>query len=101
MVSASGPQAKIGKSPSNGIGKPEHLKRQWIRDVIADCRQHGIAPFHKQWGSYGNNPLVVEQGMSIDEAKVLDKFGKGGGLVDGELIPEFPFRRNAGNRNAA
>jgi hypothetical protein len=39
--------------------------------------------------------------MSIDEAKVLDKFGKGGGLVDGELIPEFPFRRNAGNRNAA
>ena len=77
------------------------VKRRWIRDVIADCRQHGVAPFHKQWGSYGNNPLVVEQGMSIDQVKVLDKFGKGGGLVDGELIREFPVRRNAANRDAA
>ena len=64
-------------------GGARSVKRRWIRDVITDCREHGVAPFHKQWGSYQNNPLVVEQGMSIDEAKALDKFGKGGGLVDG------------------
>jgi hypothetical protein len=77
------------------------MKPRWVRDVIADCRRHGVAPFHKQWGSYWNNPLVMEQGMSIDEAKALDKFGKGGGLVDGKLVREFPVRRNAGNRDAA
>ena len=43
----------------------------------------------------------MNKGMSIDEAKVLDKFGKGGGLVDGELVREFPVRRNAANRDAA
>ena len=45
--------------------------------------------------------LVVEQGMSIAEAKALDKYGKGGGLVDGELVREFPIRRNSDHRNAA
>ena len=39
------------------------LDPQWVRDVIADCRRSGIAPFHKQWGTYASNPLVVEQGM--------------------------------------
>jgi hypothetical protein len=39
--------------------------------------------------------------MSIDEAKVLDKFGKGGGLVDGKLVREFPVPRKAANRDAA
>ena len=29
--------------------------------------------------------------MSIAEAKALDKFGNGGGLVDGELVREFPL----------
>jgi len=39
--------------------------------------------------------------MTIEEAKVLDKYGKGGGLVDGELVREFPVSRNTGNRKAA
>jgi len=43
----------------------------------------------------------VNKGMSIYEAKALDKFGKGGGLIDGELIWEFPLSRNASNRDAA
>ena len=82
-------------------GGARTVKRRWIRDVIADCRQHGVAPFHKQWGSYGNNPLVVNKGMSIKQAKSSDRFGKGGGLVDGKLVREFPVRRNAANRDAA
>jgi protein gp37 len=68
------------------------LKPQWVRDVIADCRRFGVAPFHKQWGSYQSNPLVVEQGMTAGEAKEIDAEGKGGGLVDGKLVREFPGR---------
>jgi hypothetical protein len=60
-----------------------------------------VVPFHKQWGSYRNNPVVVEQGMSIEEAKRLDSFGKGGGLVDGILVREFPVCRNSPSRDAA
>jgi protein gp37 len=84
---------------SGGGARP--VKVQWVRDVIADCRDHGVAVFHKQWGTYPNNPLVAKQGMTIAEAKALDHFGKGGGLVDGELVREFPARRNSTNRDAA
>ncbi len=82
------PDWLISGGESGGGARP--VKRRWIRDIIADCRHHGVAMFHKQWGVYRNNPLVVKQGMSIEEAKVLDKCGKGGGLVDGELVREFP-----------
>jgi hypothetical protein len=77
------------------------LNPQWVRDIVADCRRKGVVPFHKQWGTYSSNPLVVEQGMSIEKAKRLDSFGKGGGLVDGILVREFPVGRNSGNRDAA
>ena len=93
------PDWLISGGESGGGARP--VKRRWIRDVIADCREHDVAVFHKQWGTYRNNPLVVEQGMSIDEAKELDKFGKGGGLIDGELIREFPTRRDSANRHPA
>ncbi|MET3648952.1 DUF5131 family protein [Phyllobacterium ifriqiyense] len=73
---------------------------QWTRDIIADCRRLGIAVFHKQWGAYGNNPLVQERGFSIAEVKDIDQHGKGGGLVDGELVREFPLSRYA-EHNAA
>ncbi|OCP38128.1 DUF5131 family protein [Ensifer sp. LC163] len=66
---------------------------QWARDVISDCQRLGIAAFHKQWGAIGNNPLVQEQGMAPSEVKELDTFGKGGGLLDGQLIREFPIVR--------
>jgi hypothetical protein len=69
--------------------------------VIADCRRTEIAAFHKQWGTYKSNPLVVEQGMTIEEAKRADPFGKGGGLLDGELVHEFPTPRRADHRDAA
>uniref|UniRef100_A0A973W819 Uncharacterized protein n=1 Tax=Bradyrhizobium septentrionale TaxID=1404411 RepID=A0A973W819_9BRAD len=69
-----------------------HWKPQWVRDVIADCRRLGVSPFHKQWGSYRSNPLVVEKGMTAREAQQIDAEGKGGGLVDGKLVREFPDR---------
>ena len=93
------PDWLISGGESGGGARP--VKRRWIRDVIADCRDHDVAVFHKQWGTYQNNPLVVKRGMTIEEAKDLDKFGKGGGLVDGELVREFPVARNSANRDAA
>ena len=71
--------------------KARPIDPQWARDVIAECRQMGVAPFHKQWGTYRSNPLVVEHGLSIEEAKALDNHGKGGGLIDMKLVREFPL----------
>jgi hypothetical protein len=49
-----------------------------------------VAPFHKQWGSFRNNPLCYETGLPVKEAEALDKHGKGGGLLDGKLYRRFP-----------
>ena len=82
-------------------GGARQLDPQWVRDIIADCRRKGVALFHKQWGTYSSNPLVVEQGMSVAEARSADPFGKGGGLVDGEIVREFPETRKSLSRHAA
>ena len=66
------------------------LKPRWIRNIIKDCQDRDVAIFHKQWGTYQNNPLVAEQGLTPSEAKAIDDFGKGGGLVNGLLVREFP-----------
>jgi protein gp37 len=71
-------------------GNARSLNPQWIRDVIADCRRCGVAIFHKQWGNYRNNPLVIEQGLSVREATQRDPHGKGGGLLDDTLWRDFP-----------
>jgi protein gp37 len=65
---------------------------QWARDAIAECRRHSVAPFLKQWGAYSNNPLVVEDGLTIEEAMQIDPpaNGKGGGKLDGGIWREFP-----------
>jgi protein gp37 len=82
------PDWLISGGESGGGARP--LNPQWVRDIIADCGRKGVAPFHKQWGTYAGNPLVLEDCMSIADAKTIDKFGKGGELVDGKLIRDFP-----------
>ena len=69
-----------------------HTHPQWARDAIAECRRVGAAPFLKQWGTYANNPHVVEQGLPTRDAMRLDppENGKGGGMLDGRLWREFP-----------
>jgi protein gp37 len=66
----------------------------WARDAIAECRRLGTAPFLKQWGTYKNNPYVVEAGYSVQDAMKLDppENGKGGGKLDDRLWREFPIR---------
>ena len=93
------PDWLISGGESGGGARPMDL--HWVRDIIADCRRKGVAPFHKQWGAYRNNPLVVEHGMTMAEAEQLDPFGKGGGLVDDELVREFPVPRHRSNERAA
>jgi protein gp37 len=93
------PDWLISGGESGGGARP--LDPQWVRDIIADCRHKGVAPFHKQWGTYSSNPLVVQQGMSIEAAKRADLFGKGGGLLDGRIVRDFPTPRRYERRNAA
>lgn len=72
------------------------MNPQWARDVIADCRRLGISPFHKQWGNWTSNPLVAEDAVPIADAKARDPHGKGGGLLDGQIVREFPTTNYAG-----
>jgi protein gp37 len=69
---------------------------QWARDAIAECQRLGVAPFLKQWGTYKNNPCVVEDCHSLQQAMQVDppENGKGGGKLDGRLWREFPVERN-------
>jgi protein gp37 len=67
---------------------------QWARNSIAECRRVGAAPFLKQWGTYKNNPCVVEDGLTEQQAMKIDPpdNGKGGGKLDGRLWREFPCK---------
>ncbi|WP_315771238.1 MULTISPECIES: phage Gp37/Gp68 family protein [unclassified Bradyrhizobium] len=73
--------------------RARHMNARWVRDVVSDCRKLRVAPFFKQWGAIGNNPLVTEQKRSPKEAALADTFGKGGGLLDHKLVREFPNPR--------
>lgn len=82
------PDWLISGGESGGGARP--MNPQWARDIISDCQCNGVVPFHKQWGTYRNNPLVAEEGMSLKDAQIADPYGKGGGLIDGELVREYP-----------
>ena len=77
------------------VAIPIHVLRfvRQTRDAIAECRRLGTAPFLKQWGTYRNNPYVVETGHSVQQAMKIDppENGKGGGKLDGQLWREFPI----------
>jgi hypothetical protein len=89
--------ADIG-GESGGGARPVDPQR--IRDIIVDCRRKGVVAFHKQRGTYGNFPLVIEDGTTTAEAERVDPFGKSGGLVDGEIVREFPVGASS-RRDAA
>ena len=64
----------------------------WFRTVLGECEARGVVPFLKQWGTYRSNPLVAEQRLPVQVARALDnpENGKGGALLNGSLIREFP-----------
>jgi protein gp37 len=73
--------------------KARTMHPRWVRAVRDECRDHGIPFFFKQWGICDSNPLVFEHGMSKKEAAVVDTHGKGGGLLDGQIVRQFPTPR--------
>jgi protein gp37 len=104
-MGALGPLEVDGRSPDWVIiggesGVRSELIRlthpQWARDAIAECRRVGAASFLKQWGTYRNNPSVVEEGLTERQAAEIDppENGKGGGKLDGRLWREFPSSRS-------
>ncbi len=40
-----------GESASKERARP--MKAEWVDDILSECREHDIAFFFKQWGSYG------------------------------------------------
>lgn len=73
-------------------GGARYMDADWVRDILNDCSEFAIAPFFKQWGSVKNNPLTKDKNTSLTEAKRIDPHGKGGGLIDGKIIREFPLQ---------
>jgi protein gp37 len=76
-------------------GHARLMQSAWARHVRDQCLALGIAYFLKQFGTYANNPLVIERGLSSAQAKQQDppSNGKGGGLLDGRLHRDFPRER--------
>ena len=68
------------------------LEVAWVRNIRDECAGIGTAFFMKQWGTYRNNPLVTEVGMSQAAAARCDPpvNGKGGAGLDGKLWYQFP-----------
>ena len=79
----------IGGESGNGA---RTMNPDWARELIAECDPFRIPIFLKQWGTYKSNPIVFEQGKNRVAAEYLDppSNGKGGGLLDGRLLREFP-----------
>lgn len=63
---------------------------EWVDGILEDCRILNIAPFFKQWGQFANNPMTGLQSLPKHQQKEIDPYGKGGGLVCGEIVRMFP-----------
>ena len=79
----------IGGESGNGA---RAMNPQWARDLVTEGYECCIPVFLKQWGTYRSNPLVFEHDHTQVYAKRMDppSNGKGGGLIDGRLLREFP-----------
>lgn len=67
------------------------MNASWAFAIVDECRSFGIAPFFKQWGTYASNPICNDELRSGEDAKLLDPHGKGGGLLGGQIVREFPI----------
>jgi protein gp37 len=74
------------------------MRAAWMRDIIRDCEKLRVTPFFKQWGTVKNNPLMSEQGMNAKSVTASDTYGKGGGLLDGQLYRNFPYPRGISSK---
>lgn len=68
---------------------------EWAREIADWCDLYEVPMFHKQWGTYASNPLVCEDGMTATDAAAIDAHGKGGSMLDGLLVKNWPHARDA------
>lgn len=68
---------------------------EWVREILGWCDLYEVPAFHKQWGTWRSNPLVCEHGMTPAQAEQIDPQGKGGSLVDGRHVKQWPHVRTA------
>ena len=79
----------IGGESGNGA---RTMQPGWARGLVAQCHSLDIPVFMKQWGTYESNPGVYEHGRPLGVVQRMDppSNGKGGALLDGRLLREFP-----------
>lgn len=65
---------------------------QWLQNIDSLCKSQSIPHFFKQYGHWRNNPLSdrVEVNKS-DYVANIDPIGKGGSLLNGVYIKEYPI----------
>jgi protein gp37 len=84
-----------GESLPSGCPKRADAKQvrrldpAWIDSLLAQCRAQGVAFFMKQWGQLEFNPDPLDR-----TAKENGGESKGGCLIHGEVIREYPAPRS-------
>ncbi len=62
------------------------IKKEWVENIMRQCRKYGTAFFFKQWGMKKFNPEQHDPTM----LKGHIEYSKGGCLLNGEIYREFP-----------
>ena len=66
---------------------------KWIVNIDNICKRDGVPHFFKQFGHHSNNPIIKNKpdDISISEyMKIHDPIGKGGSLLNGVYVKDFP-----------
>jgi protein gp37 len=69
------------------------MRIEWLREAIAECRRQRVPVFLKQYGVAQNNPLYAQAPAGVTGSQWViehDPIGKGGSLLDGVAIKEYP-----------
>jgi protein gp37 len=64
------------------------MEAAWVRDIIRQCQDQGVAVWFKQFGQAQNNPLHAIGGTALVGRE--DPHEKGGSTIDGRRWNQFP-----------
>lgn len=77
-----------------GISKKiRPIKREWVIEILKQCREKEIPFFFKQWGKKAFNPDPSDP----TTVKGHPQYAKGGCQLDGKVYREFPIITNSSN----
>lgn len=66
---------------------------EWITNIDNTCKRDNVPHFFKQFGHHSNNPLLLDKPDGISDSeyiKQVDPIGKGGSLLNGIYVKDFP-----------